>query len=52
MQDIVRDAAIFIASKAQTVLTMRSDGTVKWPGEVDMRMYTAISVYAEYQRNS
>ena len=25
---------------------MRSDGTVKWPGEVNMRMYTAISVHA------
>nr|POE88933.1 putative disease resistance protein [Quercus suber] len=31
MHNLVRDAAIFIASKAQTVLTMRSDGTVKWP---------------------
>ena len=46
MHDLVRDAAIFFASKAQTVLTMRSDGTVKWPGEVNMRMYTAISVHA------
>lgn len=46
MHDLVRDAAIFIASQAQTVLTMRSDGTVKWPGEVNMRMYTAISVHA------
>ncbi|KAK4596159.1 hypothetical protein RGQ29_014279 [Quercus rubra] len=46
MHDLVRDAAIFIASKAQTVLTMRSDSTVKWPGEVNMRMYTAISVHA------
>ena len=29
MHDLVRDAAIFIACKAQTVLTMRSDGQVR-----------------------
>ena len=46
MHDLVRDAAIFTASQAQTILTMRSDGPVPWPGEENMRMYTAISVHA------